>query len=423
MVNLYAVAPIKTIEAGEELTHGSAAARVIYLVIKGSLEFTSLVGGARVRTAVISTGECIEAGETAVLRRDSVTAREPSTVMEIGSSVLELLPPTTQIALYRGAAASASARFDMLLSRHADVAATNAHLASAVIAVDDRSRACLASPSLQPLIAEIPRLPVYAAEIALKLLDERTRADEVVESIKNDPALAALVLKRVNSAHYALETRISDYYHAFLMLGVNNVYQIILESGIESVMPDTDEAREIQTCAHLVSVLSREIAALSTDVPAVVAATIGLLHNVGRSVALIINRARPEIGALVSALDPSALGGRVLQSWGLPERVVKVISDQRHAEVLPPTRLGHEYAREAAVLHLAHVCHDLLAGRAPRSPYAQEYLELIGLRGTSPAGLYRERIAPALWKMRDCLPAGVRTRLEAQPASSAARTA
>jgi HD-like signal output (HDOD) protein len=420
MVSLYAVASLQTLEAGQELTPGVAP--VVYVVTHGSLEVTSLAGGAQLRTAIVGSGACVEIRGGAA-GRDRVIAREASSVMEVGASVLEVLPPTTQIALYRAAAVSASARVDTLLSRHAEMAATGAQLAAAATALDERSRACLASPSLEALIAGIPRLPVYATDIALKLLDERTRSDEVAESIKNDPALASLVLKRVNSVHYARDTRISDYYHAFLMLGVNTVYQIILETGIERVMPDTKEAREIQTSAHLVSVLAREIAALSTDVPAVVAATIGLLHDVGRSVALLVGHSRPDLGALVAVLDPSVLGARVLQSWGLPERVFRVIADQRRAEILPPSRLEHEYAREVAVLHLAHVCHDLLAGRAPRSPYAAEYLELLGLRGMTPTNLYRERIAPALAKMRDCLPAAVRARLEAQPALPAARTA
>lgn len=424
MVSLYGVAAIRAVLPGERVIRDDDdGARAIYVVLDGSLEVSATANGEAVRIGVVGKGACIDTGASPAPVPYGATALEPSTVMEIGPAVLDLLPLPTQLALCRWAAASSAARVTGLLSLHADLAAKNLQLAAALKALEVRSRACLSAPSLEPLLAAIPRLPVYATDLVFKLLNERTPADEVVDSIKNDPSLASLVLKRVNSAYYARPAQISDYYHAFLLLGVNNVYQLILESGVESVVPETAEAREIQVDAHLVSTLAREIALLSTDVPPLLGTTLGLLHNVGRSVALLLKDARPEIAALVDALDPPALGGRVLASWGLPERVFQVIADQRHAEFLPPARLESEHAREIAVLHLAHACHDMLRGRVLRAPYAEEYMRLLGFEGMSLAAFYRDRLAPALARHRDTLPAPVRKLLEERTAPPGTRPA
>ena len=55
-----------------------------------------------------------------------------------------------------------------------------------------------------------------------RLISNNTIA--LVELIKNDPPLAGLVLKTVNSPYFSLPTKVSDYYRAFLFLGTNNVY-------------------------------------------------------------------------------------------------------------------------------------------------------------------------------------------------------
>jgi hypothetical protein len=59
------------------------------------------------------------------------------------------------------------------------------------------------------------------------------------------------------------------------------VYQIVLESAVDTVIADGPEAREIQARAHLVSVLSCEIAIVARGVNPLAASTIGLLHNIG----------------------------------------------------------------------------------------------------------------------------------------------
>ncbi len=269
----------------------------------------------------------------------------------------------------------------------------------------------LAVPQLREALAQIPALPVRATGLASKLLDDRTHGDEVVESIKNDPALASLILKRVNSAYYGLETKVSDHYRALLLLGTATVYQLILESAVDSVIPDVPESREIQARASLISVLAYEIGLASGHGNPLVVSTIGLLHNVGDSIARLIRRTRPDVAGLVDCIDSPALGAAVLTGWGLPERVSQVVERQDQPQVLLPEELD-VHAAELAVLYLARVCHDVLLERASPRAHVGAYMARLGLRETDCAAFCRDTLVPALAKKADSLPATVRARLQ-----------
>lgn len=407
MVSLYSIAPIRTVPAGAALVRAGDVRPHLVIVVDGALEVRWSRNGQELALATIGRGQCLDAAGEGPSPH-TVVAREVTTLLELQPAALEMVPAATQLALARTAAAASTTRFQALAERHAALATRGDELAAYARALEERTRACLASPALGEIIAGIPRLPLYAMDLAGKLLDERTHADEVVESIKNNPSLAGLVLKRVNSAAYARPAPIADYYHAFLLLGTNTVYQLVLESGVEAVLPDTAEAREVQDHSHLVSVLARELALLAGGVPPLVLSTIGLLHDVGRTAALLLRETRPEIAGFVDLLEPAAFGGAVLASWGLPDRVVRVIDRQRQPEFLPPDRLDDTFRRETAVLHLAHACDAWLAGGDMRAPYATEYMTLLGLRDRSPVDLFRDGLVPAARKNHDALPAAIR---------------
>jgi HD-like signal output (HDOD) protein len=414
MLSLHSVAPVKTLSFGESLAElaDGPGADTVWIVAEGSLDLTLAISGETVRLATVAKGECLEAGTEAAAPAWAVVAREPSTVIQLQPAVLDLVPPATRLAVLRSAAASAAARFNTLATRHDTLVRRGNDLVASTRATEDRTRACLGSASLQGLIAGIPRLPLYTTDLAIKLMDERLHADEVMESIQSNPSLAGLVLKRANSAAYGRLVPVSDYLHAFLVLGVNTIYQLILESGVESIVPDSPEARQIQNHAHLVSVLAGETATLVGGMQVPVASTIGLLHDIGRSVVLLLRQTHRDTAGLFDLLDPAALGAAVLESWSLPTRLVRVIESQHRPEFLPPERLDLEYRRDIAVLHLAHVCAEWLVSGAPRAPYVADYMTLLGLSGGSYLDFFERQLVPAARKRMGALPMAVRSVLD-----------
>ena len=408
VVTLYSTGVVRTVAAGDLLVP-SAEAR--YVVVEGALELQLVIDDQPIELALVGRGECLDAGADGGESPFRVVAREAGTAIEISAPAFDLLPAALQRTLSRMLATASARRFNALATRHAAVAGRGARLVAAIRkSTSERSR--LLPEPVRHALAEIPALPVHARGLAIKLLDDHAHADEIVESIKSDSALASLVLKRANSTRYAMAGQVSDHYRALLLLGTATVYQLMLESAVESVIPEVPEGRDVQARATVISVLAYEIALAARRENPLLASTIGLLHNVGDSVSLLLRRTRPEAAKLLDGVECSILGRMVLAGWGLPERVYQVVERQDEAHVLLPEELG-AHGEEIAVLYLARVCHDLLMERATPPAHAGAYLRGLGLRETSCVALCREVIVPALAKKVDALPASVRTRLQA----------
>ena len=140
-----------------------------------------------------------------------------------------------------------------------------------------------------------------------------------------------------------------------------------------------------------------------------VASTLGLLYNIGESVALLM-RDRPDAAPLVAIVEPEALGGAALAAWGLPERVHSVVARQREPELCRPEDIG-SHAEELAVLWVAQSCHAVLFGRGAASPHTRVYMEWLGLREADCAAFCHDLLRPELAKHPERLPAAVRDRL------------
>lgn len=81
-------------------------------------------------------------------------------------------------------------------------------------------------------ISSIPTLPTVIERLTRLLQNPKTSAEEVGKAITTDQALAAKVLKLVNSAFYGFPGRISTITHAIVILGFSTVKNIVLTASI-----------------------------------------------------------------------------------------------------------------------------------------------------------------------------------------------
>src|SRR5262249_20742755 len=132
----------------------------------------------------------------------TVSAAEPTTAMKLTTSAVERLSQRVQNAIHQALLGSMQRAFGVISAQTAQ----STHRLQEVIGLQNRfaTRAAESTASfVAPYLAEIPSLPPYANNLAIKLLDETTTPQEVADGIKQDPALAALVLHRVNSPYYS----------------------------------------------------------------------------------------------------------------------------------------------------------------------------------------------------------------------------
>ena len=149
---------------------------------------------------------------------------------------------------------------------------------------------------------------------------------------------------------------------------------------------------------------------MSGKVNPLAASTVGLLHNIGDSLALLIRKTGPGAAAMLDSVDAPALGAAVLAGWRMPERVHRVVELQHQPTVLLPAELD-AYAAEIGVLYVAQACHELLLGGGAPMAHVSEYMAWLGLGETSCANFCRHTIRPALAKSAESLPARVRARI------------
>jgi len=404
---LYGLGTVRSVAGGAPLV---LDAGLHYVVVDGALELRAAALGTTVELGAIERGACLATTAPAgalVCAAGSTGA----TVIELSAPAFELLPPALQRTLDRGAVTTAARWVNGLAARHAAAAGRTAALVAAVRDAGTRAGRMLAASPLREALAAIPALPIHATDLAMRLLDDTTRADDLADAIKSDPALASLVLKRVNSAAYGLEVKVTDHYHALLLLGTALVSQLILESAVDDVIPATPESRAIQVRATVTSILAYEIALASRgNVTPLAASTIGLLHNIGDSLTLLLRRDRPALAGVLEGVPGPAVGGAVLASWGLPARVCEVVRRQDEAPMLGADALG-DYADELAVLSVARVAHDAVVDGVAPPAFIAEHMARLGLRDTDCAAFCREVLAPALTKRGNTLPAAIRARL------------
>ncbi len=420
---LAGVVPINRARPGDRILREGEPLDSLYAILHGSATVTARVEGTAIAVARLESGDGIGAlGGAGKASPYTLTAEDPCAWLAISPATLDRLPRAVQLALYRWAAGSALSRVTNLLPDHAAATRQASYLVDSTRARARRMTEWVACKSVQDVIASIPRLPPYTTDLVVKLLDERAHGEEIVDAITSDPALAALILKTVNSAYYGLPIKISDYDHALLYLGTAKVYQLVVATGIQSAIPPGPEARDIQAHSKLISLVAYEIARASTLVRPELAATIGLLHDLGRSVVPIIARRHPEVAPLIDPLDASAVGAALLASWGLPDVVVRPIEHQHDPEFCPPESVPAEYRSEVGIIYLAHLCSDaILTSDAPPVPavHARAYLSALRLHAQTCEELWRGTIEPSLARQGNQIPPAVRQRMRLDPWNTA----
>lgn len=152
----------------------------------------------------------------------------------------------------------------------------------------EKEHALTLPPELQNAISrvtEINSLPEVTARIVEVVEDPKSTASDMHDIVKNDPALAAKILKVVNSAFYGLPAQVSSLDRAIVMLGMSAVKNIALAASLSRLFQPGEickgfGARDLWTHCIAVGVCGRLLgmAGACRDEEAFVA---GLVHDLG----------------------------------------------------------------------------------------------------------------------------------------------
>lgn len=189
-------------------------------------------------------------------------------------------------------------------------------------------------------ISEISSLPAVAAQIIQLANDPNTRADDLLDAIRRDPALAMKVMRTVNSSYYALDQKVADLKQGITLLGFNEIRNLALTAYVAPLFCRSEKHGEYTRDGlwnHMVAVgmVSRHIAGFVKSVPPQEAYLAGLLHDFGlvlidqhlhrpfcRIIDLLTEEDRLcDLELQLLGFDHAALGQFVTQEWHLPEHL------------------------------------------------------------------------------------------------------
>jgi HD-like signal output (HDOD) protein len=223
-------------------------------------------------------------------------------------------------------------------------------------------------PQLRSLSIDIPAQPESLVQLSLLLADEDVNLQSVTALISGDMALAAAVLKAVNSSLYGLRGRVQSVHQAITYLGTREVASVTFEMGLRAVFPPIPELEPVWERAGVRGLLMGRIGqALSVD--PWVAHSAGLFEECGKAVLfrhapvkyreMLATAADDEELLMLEqqafGVSHDALGAALCESWGLAAPAVASV--RYHVIVQATGELPMHLPRRAvcALSALAHV--------------------------------------------------------------------
>lgn len=217
-------------------------------------------------------------------------------------------------------------------------------------------------------IGKLPTLPTVYRKLShlLNVPDPSIRM--ISNIISEDQAIAAMVLKIVNSAAYGFSNKIGDLQHAIVILGLNEIKNLVLASSMYKIVKEfkSSSAFDMEKfwkhsigCAILARVLA-ETAYLKNPEDVF---TGGLLHDIGKLIhatylreefnRVVANVAETgfqmsELEKKILGFDHAQTGGALAEKWCLPRITVNMIA-YHHLSYMPDTM-----TKEIAAVHIGN---------------------------------------------------------------------
>lgn len=192
-------------------------------------------------------------------------------------------------------------------------------------------------------IEQIPTLPIISKQIQDLFSNNDVNIQEVVKIIERDPPLAVKILKIVNSAFYGLLNKVSSLDHALVILGFEEVKNIVLGFSIQNFFSQTSNSFDRKSfwkhsimCSQIAKFLTRHFNILDDGTLFLS----GLIHDIGKLVTdqylhdefdSIINYISTnhvtfsEAEKEIIGVTHYQIGAKLLQQWHLPKKVTMQI--------------------------------------------------------------------------------------------------
>lgn len=223
---------------------------------------------------------------------------------------------------------------------------------------------------LRSLEVDIPSQPEALLRLTLLMAEDQANMTALAQLIESDMALAAAVLRAVNSSLYGLSGRVQSVQQSITYLGTREVAGIALEMGLRAVFPPAPELDAMwQRAARRGLIMGRLAQAMQMDGWAGHSA--GLFEECGKAVLFkhaadryrtllrgaVNDMALCELEIGTFGVSHDALGAALCESWGLgPAAVVCV----RHHVAAQSEQVLPQSLNRRGILALSVLAHAIM---------------------------------------------------------------
>jgi len=413
-VALYQIGKIRKLTEGEYVIRRGEATGDLILILDGSFKILSVTNHGETIVAQGYKGSWL--GNPDITRETespfTVVASGPLRIMEIDRFAFNLLSPEIQMSVYRKI-------IDISVRLTGELVAHSAELSRKVDSLVSQAKTFhhegndqyARSAMIQDMINSFPRLPIQINKLTSMLLDEGASVSEIVGFAKMDPSIVSVVLKTVNSGYYNFQRKISDFHHAFVLLGFNQVYQILMENFLQGVVPKHFNLKVLNLHSAVISQIAFDIAQLAKKSKPVMMSTLGILHDLGKCVVLVSKAKKPELDIIMARLNDCKVGSLLLDAWNTPAIICQSVEYQSYPQFCLAEEIPEDCRESVAILYVAHICFDYLNGKIKETcmqPFLEEYMDIVDLSSYSIENLVAQHILPSLVRKIDVFPDYVR---------------
>ncbi len=193
-------------------------------------------------------------------------------------------------------------------------------------------------------ISEVSTLPTVAVKIIEVANDPTTGAEDLLGAVQFDTALAARIMRTVNSSYYSMQNKVADLKLAITLLGFKEIRNLAMTAYIAQLFKKgsghgTYTREGLWNHMIGVGIVSQLVAETCGRVPAREAYLAGLLHDIGLiledqylnkpfcQVIDLLTEDVPlrEVEHRVMGFDHAELGEYVASQWSLPRHLTATI--------------------------------------------------------------------------------------------------
>jgi len=193
-------------------------------------------------------------------------------------------------------------------------------------------------------IHEVSSLPAVALKVIEIANDSSTEAEDLLIAIRFDPAMAARIMRTVNSAYYGLPNRVGDLKLAISLLGFDEIRNLAMTAYVAQMFRGSvgygTYSRE-KLWNHMIgtAMVARLVAGITRCALPREAYLAGLLHDLGIILidqylhapfckvidSLQVNGDQCNLEREALGFDHAELGAFVAERWRLPDHLVAAI--------------------------------------------------------------------------------------------------